>query len=692
MMRLNKLYKLANNKIKYSSFKLCDKRESFSTGTSNPGYRGKSFGKLKDKLASQIVNKRDATSILKIYETKRSEFSKLELELTLQKISMHKPKTVKEKALAKNVVDDVLARLHEFDLADLSKATRYAVSLNIPGVGTKFCEKVADLIDSESSLSCTLHEAHNFAWAFAKAGFHRDTTVKFLLDVISSDLNNIKTSELAIVVWAFAKIGVKDQNIFNSFAEVILTRTDQFKPDNLSGLFWAYAYAGIKNDSLFDVLSDASLSKLDRFKPQDMAKTIWACGKLNYSHDDLFSKIAVNVNHLIDGFKCQELSMIVHGFAKVGKVDGPLFDSVEAELSMSADHFKPMELTNVTWAYSKLNISESNVYSIVQKQLLTRISMFNPHELAIIVWSFSNVNKNIPDLFFILAKQLISGVDKLRPNELSIISYAYSNIDLNYNILFESMSPFITYKIKEFNPVELANTAKGFASLSIAAAVSTPVFQAIASESEKYLTVFEAEDVVSLMWAASVSQSPDLLKLADSLISNVDVDFVKSLHSKNIPLLFESLVDLKLNKPDDFDLLVDEEVYSLTKQRFVDQPDCDVENVSFDLTPDLKNLSGIIEVNAKVSIDVGYQIDFQLETSTGTIIALQILDPQKHLYNESDAVKNSILMRHRHLEKLGWTVVTVLASDIVKNKSKLDAFLESQLYLNAKEDRHSSML
>eukprot|EP00752_Nemacystus_decipiens_P014988 g13345.t2 len=541
---------------------------------------------------------------------------------------------------------------------------------------------------SERAMECKPGELAMAAWALAVLGERDENLLSAIAEEVSLRAHEFKGKELGNIVWAFAVLDYRNKVMLGAVAEVLSPEPLQWR----GRVSWewkqgARSSSGRRSKGHWKATIDRSWGmKVNGGTPppppRPAAMVMAEKAKLFAEQENgALAADSAAADGDGDGSSSPEAGEAtgdaVGGSTafpnsggnvdNFGSASGPA-PGMAAQTGGRSKRAGVFSSPRVHWSCA----SEVQVGSVV----------LTPQDLAMLSWGFSALSQEClpcqPAAYralAVLAKAARECVGNFRPQDISMVSMALARMSWDDPRLMKAMATRTAETLRAFKPQELANTAWAYARLYI----RDPRFWSSLQKQAKRMLAgpgMRAQEIANLAWALAVMGEADVDLLKDLLRSaqaqRKDITLIEShqlyqvylLWGKNMPELWEEL---------------DPKFLQVLKRRWTDNQQrtkrSSLSHLEVSQTLDLMQISHENESEHDIDIEVvgvglaSEDWDFR-SFSAGTgpnpadpaevrlKLALEVDGPAHFTKNTARPLGHMVL-KHRTLSKMGWTVVSI---------------------------------
>ena len=260
-------------------------------------------------------------------------------------------------------------------------------------------------------LACSLIHAFtprqvaNVWWALAKLRAPRSRLAPMLAARAKAftpeEWASWRPQELANALWAMATLGLADvpaawQPVF---AELKRRNLMTFQTQAVSNAAWAAAGLKIRDDAFLAGIAAATIARISYLSPQSVSNTAWAFNELGFYHSAAYDAAATHAAARMREYKPQEFCNVLYALAKQEHLDAPMFEAVDAECARrerwegpgAAKLFANQAIANIAWSYAYARWYAPSALPALAAAARDRLHTFGEQEMSNVLWAFAKL-------------------------------------------------------------------------------------------------------------------------------------------------------------------------------------------------------------------------------------------------------------------------------------------------------------
>ena len=351
-------------------------------------------------------------------------------------------------------------------------------------------------------------------WAFATMGERPSAELvgaleRRLIEVCKTDVNS---QNVANVLWGYATMGERPgPGVVEALEGSVRKLAGEFKPQEMANTMWAYAVLGERPGAgVFAALETRLLAVIGEINTQDIANILWAYAKLG-------ERPGAGVLGALEGrvqavaWECtpQGIANILWAYATMGERPSVgVVKALEARMCFVAGKegnasITPQNMTNTLWAYAKLGKMPGEVlWNILENGLRTLARDMSPQNIANTMWAYATLGEMPGEgLTAALEQRLRAVAGKSIAMDIANILWAYATMgQLPGKGLLEVMEARLQASAGESNNQDIANALWAYASLG-----QTPGRGLMGALVKRLRLVAEfctPQDTANMLWAS----------------------------------------------------------------------------------------------------------------------------------------------------------------------------------------------
>lgn len=355
-------------------------------------------------------------------------------------------------------------------------------------------------------------EIANTVWACGTLGVH--APILFAeLDRQHFRLETAKPQEVGNTVWAYAKLGIPAPHLLAAVDQQSDTLLANGNTQEIANTLWAFAKLGTPAPRLLDGFDQRSQVFLREGNSQDLANVMWACATLGVEAPRLFAGLDAHCEKIVQG-NPQELANTLWACAKLNLQAPILFEQLDQHSSNFLKNGNAQEIANTIWACATLDIQAPKLYAALDAHTFKVLEQGEAQEIANTLWACATLDLDAPQLYAGLDQQSqkILG-DGGATQAIANTLWACAKLGLHAPQLCAGLDPQAHRLLHQGSTQDIANTAWACATLSTQ---SPELFAGLESQSDKILGEGNIQEIGNIVWAMAYFN-----RLPKSLISRL---------------------------------------------------------------------------------------------------------------------------------------------------------------------------
>jgi hypothetical protein len=200
------------------------------------------------------------------------------------------------------------------------------------------------------------------------------------------------------VLWACATLDMSPQPApFHKLCARACAASDRLTSQNIANILWACATLETSPPQVvFDQLCARGSDIISEFKAQEVANSLWACARLGVLPcGGLFPLLTCQASHVISDFNSQNVSNTLWACATLAQHPGPeVFSALCARACVIIREFNAQEVANTLWACASLEHPGRYAFEQLCFRACEVVDDLKPQEIANALWACATLGEH----------------------------------------------------------------------------------------------------------------------------------------------------------------------------------------------------------------------------------------------------------------------------------------------------------
>ncbi|KAJ1488554.1 hypothetical protein T484DRAFT_1782771 [Baffinella frigidus] len=305
----------------------------------------------------------------------------------------------------------------------------------------------------------------NVLWALATMGERADRELLEAMQTRAKETaGEFKPQEVANLMWALATMGEKpDRELLEAMQNRATATAGEFIPQTVSNLLWSLATMGEKADrGLLEAMQRRAKETAGEFKPQEVANSLWALATMGERADrGMLEALQTQATAKAGEFILQDVVNVLWALATMGqKADRGLLEAMQRRATATAGKFIPKAVAKLLWALATMGIkADRNLLEAMQTRATATAGEFNPQDVSNVLWALATMGKKADlELLEAMQNRATANAGEFNPQAISNLLWALATMGAKADQgLLEAMQRRATATVGEFNPQTVSN-------------------------------------------------------------------------------------------------------------------------------------------------------------------------------------------------------------------------------------------